>query len=161
MTIATVPHLAPALQELVNLRLDTIDRMLLHSVPRPDRVGIVAEVEAQIFELLTERGADELTREDVLVVLSRLDPPEAYLPEQSARSTSAPGGGERGAPARNTRPAPATEPRIGIAGGIVGISALGTMLVMPRFLATIRHRHAGVVSGPRMSWPKRKSLTGC
>jgi len=131
MTTATMPPLAPALQELVNVRLDMIDRLLLDRVPRPDRVSIVMEVEAQIFELLTERGADDLTRDDVLTVLSRLDPPEAYLPEQSARHTSAPGGDNRRAPTRTARCASATEPRIGIAGGIVGVSALATILVMP------------------------------
>jgi len=118
-----MPHLTPALQELINLRLDTIDRVLLNVVSRTDRVGIVSEVEAQIFELLSERGTDELTRDDVLAVLARLDPSEAYIPEQSNQQTRAPSDGER--------PRQATETRAGIAGGIVGMSALGTLLVMP------------------------------
>jgi hypothetical protein len=57
--------------------------MLLGRLPRSERVEIVREVESQIFELLGERNSDELTREDVLAVLARLDPPEAYLPDEA------------------------------------------------------------------------------
>ena len=81
MTTAAI-ELSGSLQALVDSRLDTIDRMLMGRVPRQDRLAIVREVEAQVFELLQERGAEELTREDVLAVLARLDPPEAYLPEE-------------------------------------------------------------------------------
>ena len=130
MTITTMAHLTPALQELVNLRLDAIDRILLNNVARSDRIGIVAEVEAQIFELLTERGTDELTRDDLLAVLTELDPPEAYLPEQSAQQAGAISGRERRAPT-HARPARPTESRVGIVGGIVGMSALGMLLLMP------------------------------
>lgn len=84
MTTLTAPNLAPALQALIDLRLDTIDRLLLNHLPRQDRVNIVSEVETQIFELLSERGDDEPTRDDVLAVLARLDPPEAYVPEDAA-----------------------------------------------------------------------------
>ena len=83
MTTATVPSLAPALQALIDLRLDTIDRLLLNHLPRQDRVNIVSEVEAQIFELLGETGGEEPTRDEVLAVLARLDPPEAYVPEDA------------------------------------------------------------------------------
>jgi hypothetical protein len=86
MTTATV-RLPEALQALVDSRLDTIDRILLGRVPRQDRVAIVGEVEAQIYELLSGRDADELSRDDILSVLARLDPPEAYLPDET--------GGER------------------------------------------------------------------
>src|SRR5262245_28692687 len=82
MTVATMPLLGSQ-QALIDARLDTIDRMLLGRVPRQDRLAIVKEVEAQVFELLQERDTEELDRDDVLAVLARLDPPEAYLPEEA------------------------------------------------------------------------------
>lgn len=75
-------QLSESLQKLIDSRLDTIDRMLLGRLSRQDRLTIVREVESQIHELLSERNSDELTREDVLAVLARLDPPEAYLAEE-------------------------------------------------------------------------------
>jgi hypothetical protein len=79
---ATTATLANSIQSLIDARLDTIDRMLLGRVPRSDRVAIAREVEAQIYELLGERDPDSLTREDVISVLARLDPPEAFLPDE-------------------------------------------------------------------------------
>ena len=69
------------MQALVDARLDTIDRMLLGRVARQDRLAIVREVESQIHDLLGEPRPRPLDRDDVLAVLARLDPPEAYLPE--------------------------------------------------------------------------------
>ncbi len=83
-TIATSP-LSETLQSLVDARLDTIDRMLLGRVNRHDRLAIVREVESQIFDLLQGRDPGPLDRDDVLAVLARLDPPEAYLPEDIDR----------------------------------------------------------------------------
>ena len=37
----------------------------------------------QIHEQLQERDDEELTRDDVLAVLARLDPPEAYIPDET------------------------------------------------------------------------------
>ena len=84
MTVATHQRiqLSTALQTLIDSRLDTIDRMLLGRVGRGERLAIVREVESQIDELLGERETDEVSREDVLAVLGRLDPPEAYLPDE-------------------------------------------------------------------------------
>ncbi|MFO0889261.1 MAG: hypothetical protein U0790_08995 [Isosphaeraceae bacterium] len=74
------------MQSLIDSRLDTIDRMLLGRLPRGERLEVVREVESQIFELLRERGgAGEVTRDDVIDALRRLDPPEAYLPRITAR----------------------------------------------------------------------------
>lgn len=81
MSVATT-ELSRSTQHLIDSRLDTIDRMLLGRVSRQERLEIVREVEAQIFEQLHERGREEPSREDVLAVLGRLDPPEAYLPEE-------------------------------------------------------------------------------
>ncbi len=82
MTGTTV-QLPRELETLVNSRLDTIDRMLVGRVPRQDRLGIVREVESQIYDLLGEGGHEEHSRDSVLAVLARLDPPEAYLPDQT------------------------------------------------------------------------------
>ena len=86
MTVATDQriYLSESLQCLIDSRLDTIERMLLGRVARAERLAIVREVESQIHELLSERETDELSREDVLSVLARLDPPEAYLPEEDS-----------------------------------------------------------------------------
>lgn len=70
-----------SLQALVDARLDTIDRMLMGMLPRADRLAIVREVENQIDELIAKQSTAPQTREDILEILARLDPPEAYLPE--------------------------------------------------------------------------------
>lgn len=69
------------LQPLIDIRLDTIDRILLGRIPRADRIAIVEEVSNQIEEMLARKEKDQPEREDILEVLGRLDPPEAYLPE--------------------------------------------------------------------------------
>ncbi|WP_337175846.1 hypothetical protein [Paludisphaera sp.] len=73
---------------LIDARLDAIDRALLGRVSRAERLDVVGEVESRIDELLRERcgpGA-EPSRDDVLAVLARLDPPEAYLGDEPASS---------------------------------------------------------------------------
>jgi hypothetical protein len=82
MTTIAPTHIPASIQPLIDSRLDTIDRMLLGRLPRAERLEIVREVESQIFELLAERTGDEPSREDILAVLGRLDPPEAYLPDE-------------------------------------------------------------------------------
>src|SRR3954453_8385437 len=67
-TVASI-RLTDSLQALIDARLDTVDRMLLGRVPRADRLAIARDLEAQIFDLLQECGADELGRDDVLAVL--------------------------------------------------------------------------------------------
>ncbi len=89
MTVATDHslHLSGSMQTMIDSRLDTVERMLLGRVPRAERLAIVREVESQIHELLRECDAEELSREDVLAVLARLDPPEAFLPEHGELET--------------------------------------------------------------------------
>ena len=82
MMVATA-QISESLQMLIDSRLDTIDRMLLGRLSRQDRLAIVREVDSQIHELIQASEGDELTREDVLAVLARLDPPEAYLPNET------------------------------------------------------------------------------
>lgn len=128
MSVATT-ELSRSTQHLIDSRLDTIDRMLLGRVSRQERLEIVREVEAQIFEQLHERGVEEPSREDVLAVLGRLDPPEAYLPDEDGapgpvrlRSSSAPRGGE--ASGRGAGSLKAAK-----VGGILSLVALGLLLL--------------------------------
>src|SRR4051794_41941944 len=104
-TIASV-RVTESLQPLIDSRLDTIDRMLLGRLPRGERLEVVREVESQVFELLQERNADEPTREDVLAVLARLDPPEAYLPEGGAGGSADEPGVRAAAGPRGGAPSP-------------------------------------------------------
>jgi hypothetical protein len=127
MMVDTV-QLSESLQTLIDSRLDTIDRMLLAWISRQDRLAIVREVESQIHELLTERDTGELTREDVLAMLARLDPPEAYIPDEID--------GERVLVNRNVatltgRSVARNDAKVGKASGILGLTALALMLLLP------------------------------
>ena len=75
-----VDTLPPSLQQLVDSRLDSIERVLLcTNIDRKDRREIVQSVEDQIYELLFRRDEREPSRDSVLAVLAMTDPPEAYL----------------------------------------------------------------------------------
>lgn len=79
---SSMVELSPALQALVEERLDSIERILFAAgVSRGERRGILSEVESHVFELLARRTTGEPTRDDVLAVLAQLDPPESYAPE--------------------------------------------------------------------------------
>jgi hypothetical protein len=129
MTTMTAVGLSDAVQALIDARLDTIDRMLLGRVPRSDRLAIAREVEGQIHDLLAERGSDEPDRDDVLTVLARLDPPEAYLPEESDGVPSAVRVPAVPRAARTGRAAPPASR----ASGIVGLCALGLFVLALAF----------------------------
>ena len=130
--MVAMAQISDSLQTLIDSRLDTIDRMLLGRLPRSERLEIVREVEGQIHELLGERGSDDLTREDVLAVLARLDPPEAYLPEGESeaeyRSAAAP---RMPFSAPVVRPASRPSFQAGKVGGIVGILSLCLVMFLP------------------------------
>jgi hypothetical protein len=123
-------ELSGSLQALVDSRLDTIDRMLMGRMPRQERMAIVREVEAQIFDLLQERAGDELTREDVLAVLARLDPPEAYLPEETRVEPMSPRGLSR---VYAVQPVRRGDPRVARISGILGIVSMALALLSPVF----------------------------
>jgi hypothetical protein len=127
MMVATV-RISESLQLLIDSRLDTIDRMLLGRLSRQDRQAIVREVESQIHELIQASDADELTREDVLAVLARLDPPEAYLPDETEGE---PVSVHRTIPVRAQRPVVNGDPRVGRASGILGVVAIALLLLLP------------------------------
>jgi hypothetical protein len=130
MATITSVRVPDTLQTLIDSRLDTIDRMLVGRLPRSERLEIVREVESQIFELLQERTSDEPTREDVLAVLARLDPPEAYLPDELGNET-----GDRPRPAigasRPTQPhASPGKRRAALTSGILGIVTIVLLLLI-------------------------------
>jgi hypothetical protein len=104
--------------------------MLLGRLSRQDRLAIVREVESQIHELLGERNLDELEREDVLDVLRRLDPPEAYLDDETEQVGVAP----RSQSQRHRVVAPPNDvgsARVGQVAGILGLVALVFTCVIP------------------------------
>jgi|GEM_PF-2328828 hypothetical protein len=73
-------ELSSALRQLIDARLDNIERALMtQAMSRGDRQQIIAAIEEQIFEMLEKSSEEEPTRDEVLAVLSKLDPPEAYL----------------------------------------------------------------------------------
>lgn len=77
-------ELPVALRQLIDARLDNVERaLMLKGVDRSDRQQIVSAIEDQILEMLHQSAGDEATREDVLSVLAKLDPPEAYLETSS------------------------------------------------------------------------------
>jgi hypothetical protein len=127
MTLATA-QLSGSLQTLIDSRLDTIDRMLLGRLSRQDRLAIVREVESQIHELLQERDNAELTRDDVLAVLARLDPPEAYISDEP-ETIAAPA--RDTLQSRSTPAAPRADQRAARASGVLGLGALALIVMYP------------------------------
>ena len=137
MTTATAPMpttspdrpLDDHTQALIDSRLETIERMLFGQTPRADRLAIVREVEAQIHDLLADRNPDDTDRDAVIAALARLDPPEAFLPDEAgitARPRESP---HRVAPASLPRPAHAPQavvgnPPVAKVSGILGIVSL-------------------------------------
>ncbi len=121
--MTTMVQCSESARLLVDSRLDTIDRMLLGRMSRQDRLAIVREVEIQIQELLDQRGRDEATREDVLEVLSRLDPPEAFLPEDASAEHSST------RVAAVSRTSPARAPRNGRSGQVAGWLGIAAIVV--------------------------------
>lgn len=127
MSFATA-SLPRTLQLLVDARLDTIDRMLIGWTPRQERLSIVREVESQVLELLHERDVEALTREDVLSVLARLDPPEAYLPSEEEDPDTGRVAARTPIPARSSISRSARYARTS---GIVGLAAVALVLLSP------------------------------
>jgi hypothetical protein len=132
MSLGTM-QLSESLQALIDARLDTIDRMLLGRTTRSDRLAIVREVESQLFELLHEHGREELTREDVLAVLGRIDPPEAYLPDEDDPHVlnHAAARVRPGQPATRVAPARESKRKLAKTSGILGLSALALVFLAP------------------------------
>ena len=128
MTTIAEGTLTDALQALVDARLDTIDRMLLGRVNRHDRLAIVREVESQVFDLLRRHEGGPIDRDDVLAVLARLDPPEAYLPEEGSTAEARPRQASVG-PRAFPNPGDAQPSRLDLAGGVLGLVSLSVLLL--------------------------------
>lgn len=77
-----------ALRQMIDARLDTIERAIMaQGMGRGDRQQILSAIEDQILEMLGRSAGEEPTRDDVLSVLAKLDPPEAYLEVSDTRIT--------------------------------------------------------------------------
>lgn len=117
---------------LIDARLDAIDRALLGRVSRAERLDVVGEVESRIDELLRERRGPggEPTREDVLAVLARLDPPEAYLGDDETSHRTAE---DRPAPRARVSPprVPNPTPKGANASVILGLVAAAGAIYFP------------------------------
>jgi hypothetical protein len=127
MTVATA-EISESLQVLIDCRLDTIDRMLLGRLPRQDRLDIGREVESQIHELLRDHNPDELTRDDVLAVLARLDPPEAYIPDETESPATPARTRFR---SRSITSVSRSDGKAARVSGILGLAALALVLIYP------------------------------
>jgi hypothetical protein len=76
-----------ALRQMIDARLDNIERALMtQQMGRGDRHQILSAIEDQILEMLGRSAGEEPTRDDVLSILAKLDPPEAYLEVSDTRS---------------------------------------------------------------------------
>ena len=136
---ASTGVLDPAAQALIDTRLDTIDRMLNGQVPRADRLAIVREVEAQLHDHLAERNPEDTDRDAVLAALGRLDPPEAYLPdEMTGLPQTMPIGVARRPPLVSRQggspSASISFESLGKVGGILGLSSLVLLIPAALFL---------------------------
>lgn len=77
-----------ALRQMIDARLDNVERALMTQfMGRGDRQQILSAIEDQILEMLGQSAGEEPTRDDVLSVLAKLDPPEAYLEMSDTRIT--------------------------------------------------------------------------
>jgi hypothetical protein len=153
--VPATERISGTLRGLIDSRLDTIDRMLLGRFPRAERLEVVREVESQIYDLLGERaeqGGEALTREDVLAVLGRLDPPEAYLPDEANEDASAarvmetPFGDRRRPVPVHPAGANAAGGRLAPTSGVLGIIALVFLLMQfPLVVALANHFRESVL----------------
>ncbi|HVJ82966.1 MAG TPA: hypothetical protein VNC50_17995, partial [Planctomycetia bacterium] len=79
----TATTLEPALQALLEDRLDAVERVLLRNgAGRLERQAVLEEIESRAHELLDARAPENPTRSDLLAALAQLDPPEAYASER-------------------------------------------------------------------------------
>ncbi len=77
MTTIEIPS---AMRQMIDARLDSVERALMaKGMGRSDRQQILGAIEDQILEMLSQSSDEEPTRDDVLLILAKLDPPEAYM----------------------------------------------------------------------------------
>ena len=76
----TTLEMPATLRQMIDARMDNIERALMtKGMSRGDRRQVLSAIEDQILEMLGQSTDEEPTREDLLSILARLDPPEAYL----------------------------------------------------------------------------------
>lgn len=128
-------ELSGTVRRIIDSRLDAIERALMaNGTPRGDRLQIVSATEDQILEMLNRQGSDEPTREDVLNVLARIDPPEAYLDSRAPETSDFPHHPETESRPRHV---PAPESREQPADGIPGAAIAGLILSILLCFVTI------------------------
>ena len=134
--MSTAVSLDSAQQHLIDIRLDTLDRILIDSgVSRSRRSEIVQAIEEQIFEMLDQQG-DGATRESVLQLLRSLDPPEAYYSEDARTSivdrskSRCEAMGDRFVSVRQWQ-TPAKHSGLAIASLVLAILSIPTILLFP------------------------------
>ncbi len=130
--MTSLPTLSPSLRQLVDSRLDSIERILLSTdINRIERREIVQSVEDQIYELLGRRNEAESTRESVLAVLAMIDPPEAYFVSEGRPRDDSP---SRDASDSNLRvsvePARVLTP-LAVVSCVLGVLSLLSILLWP------------------------------
>jgi hypothetical protein len=82
----TTMERSPLVDQLIEDRLESIERLLMRAgKPRSERLAIIEEISSQIEEMLSRRVTGEPTSEEVLQVLSELDPPESFGVEDDSR----------------------------------------------------------------------------
>lgn len=119
---------------LIDARLEAVERALFGRISRTERLGIVGEVESRIDELLRERcgPGSEPSREDVLAVLAKLEPPEAYLDFESGEGVRLPAFERSVRPVRSEAvPEAERLQRRALVSGICGIVGLMAALLAP------------------------------
>jgi hypothetical protein len=136
MSTAEMSMTTNTARALIDARLEAVERALFGRMSRAERLDIVGEVESRIDELLREScspGA-EPSRDDVLAVLSRLDPPEAYLDFESGEAFRQPSF-ERimSRPRLETANLDDKLRRRSMVGGICGIVGLFAAFLAPAF----------------------------
>ncbi len=126
----TIETLAPPLRQLIDMRLDAIERVLLSTeISRSERREIVQSVEDQIYELLSRRD-ESPTREGVLAVFAQIDPPEAYLDCRDGNQTDRSFQGRRDS-AGNSSQAKAKITPLAIVSCVLGVLSLISFVIWP------------------------------
>jgi hypothetical protein len=117
-----------SLEQLIDQRLDAIDRALLGLLPRSNRVALVAQVESMIHELAAANSAD-------------LDNPPSGGDSEIGNPHSGSGTGNASHPALSnpflplpgglTQPAGKERSKLAISAGVLGIVAISLLFLTP------------------------------
>lgn len=127
----SVETLSSSLRQLVDTRLDAIERVLLSTeTSRSERREIVQTVEDQIYELLNRRE-EPITRESVLSVLAMIDPPEAYLDCSDEPKTGRSPWRSNGSDSKASTPLGSRVTPLAIVSCVLGVVSLISFVIWP------------------------------